>query len=199
MRGDEAQRILALVVNHPCYQRNVEYGKPRPGHAEGTVRAHILELEQNLEELNRRGIVTFDHYWCLKLLIHTHDSFKAESKRNAAIEDPHSHASLARAFLADFTSDSDMLLILQYHDLGFAVYRKLIDSGMLAETRLSKGLQAIADLDLLVLFAITDGCTESKGREMIRWFVREVNRRCPWVLIKEDAILPGPARVGESW
>lgn len=70
------------VVNDPRYLANLDWGESRQGHPEGTVRAHIAEIEPNLELL--RPSLTDEDYWKLKLLIHTHDSFKAESKGGRA-------------------------------------------------------------------------------------------------------------------
>ena len=70
--------IFEAVVADPRYQANLDWGEARPGHPEGTVRAHIAELEGNLNRLLPK--LTEVEYWQLKLLIHTHDSFKAEAK-----------------------------------------------------------------------------------------------------------------------
>ena len=50
----------------------------------------------------------------LRLLIHTHDTFKGEAKRGVAIRHPESHASLARDFLADFCDDGQLLTMVQF-------------------------------------------------------------------------------------
>ena len=68
--------------------------------------------------------LTDEEYWKLRLLVHTHDSFKAESKPGVAITDPRSHASLARAFLATHCDDPDLLAMVQFHDEPFALYRQ---------------------------------------------------------------------------
>lgn len=195
------EEIRSRIVRDERYQRNIQYGKPRRGHEEGTVAAHIEELTNNLEYLNHKLSLPTELYWQLNVLIHVHDSFKAEAKRDSAILDPQSHASLARAFLAEFTNDEDMLNIVQFHDLGYAVYRKLKQTGKLDEEKLEHGLQQIKDKDLLLLFSIIDSCTASKGREMITWFVEEVKRRYPEEVCDRvtEWILPGPMLVGGTW
>src|SRR5262245_18791904 len=97
---NEYERIFAALTRDERYLANLEWGQPRRGHPEGTVRAHIAELERNLDGLRPR--LTEDETWKLRILIHTHDSFKAEAKSGVPIGDPRSHASLARAFLAEF-------------------------------------------------------------------------------------------------
>src|ERR1044071_3101044 len=106
--------IVARVIADPRYLRNIEYGEPRAGHPEGKVRYHLADLEANLEKLAPR--ISAEQYWKLKFLIHVHDTFKAEAVPNARIESPHSHASLARKFAAEFTEEADLLNMLQFHD-----------------------------------------------------------------------------------
>jgi hypothetical protein len=42
------------TVLDPRYLKNLDWGEARPGHPEGTVRAHIAEIEPNLEALRSR-------------------------------------------------------------------------------------------------------------------------------------------------
>ena len=193
--------IYEMILADPRYQANIQYGKPRRGHAEGSVAAHLRDLDRNLEELAGCGLVSAGgpDYWKLKILIHVHDTFKAEAKHDSPILDPQSHASLACVYLKGFTNDADMLRITQFHDIGFAVYQKLHTTGRFDEARLMAGLEGIVDMDLFLLFAIIDACTPSKGRRMIRWLVEEVNKRFPSTRIHPEHILPGPDMVGEVW
>lgn len=181
--------IYEKIISDPRYKRNVLYGKPRRGHAEGTVEAHIKELENNLHTLDGMDLISEENYWKLEVLIHVHDSFKAESARDVSILDPNSHSTLARNYLATLTDDKDLLNIVQYHDLGYAVYRKFKATGRFDEGRMATALAMIDDYDLFLLFAIIDSCTESKGREMITWFVKFVSERYVTKIDVED-ILP---------
>jgi hypothetical protein len=106
--------VFETIVSDPRYLGNLDWGESRPGHREGTVRAHIEEIENNLEALRDR-LSELD-YWKLKILIHTHDTFKAEAEPGVGITDPKSHASLARAFLECHCQDADLLAMVQYHD-----------------------------------------------------------------------------------
>ena len=94
------EKLFSEVTTDSRYLNNLDWGKPRRGHPEGTVRAHIQELERNLEAMSvPKGS---EQYWKLKLLIHVHDSFKKESRKGVPISHPESHASLAKTFLASF-------------------------------------------------------------------------------------------------
>jgi hypothetical protein len=190
--------IFEKIVSDPRYLRNIEYGKPRVGHAEGSVKAHIAELEKNLEVLNFVHRFEPDTYWKLRILIRVHDSFKMDAKRDSAILDPQSHASLAKAFLAEFMPGDDLLNVVQYHDIGFAVYRKFKAKGFIDEKKLTGAMATIEDLNLFLWFAIIDSCTASKGREMITWLVAAVNARYI-VEVEPKDILPGEMVSGNAW
>jgi hypothetical protein len=148
------------------------FAKSVPIFPEGTVRAHLAEIEPNPEALREK--LTDDDYWKLKLLIHTHDSFKAESQPGVPITDPKSHASLARVFLATHCADPDLLAMVQYHDEPFALYRQFENKGKYNQDRFQALLKAIRDWNLFLAFNIIDCCTAGKSREPLHWWFREV-------------------------
>ncbi len=160
------------VIADPRYQRNLDWGKARPGHPEGTVRAHIAEMERNLKVLKPK--LSDTDVWKLKLLIHTHDSFKADSKPGVRIVDPASHASLAKSFLADFCDDADLLAMAQYHDEPFALWNQVESMGTYNQQRMAALLGNIKDWNLFLAFNIIDGCTEGKSREPLLWWFKEL-------------------------
>ena len=158
----------------PRYLKNIEYGKPRSGHPEGKVRLHIAELEANLEKLAPR--ISEEQYWKLKFLIHVHDAFKADAIPNSPIESPNSHASLARRFASEFTDDTDLLSMLQFHDVNFALWKDYAARGSYDSERFRRLLGVIVDWELFLMFLIIDGSTTGKDPEKIRWFVNEVRK-----------------------
>jgi hypothetical protein len=165
------QRVFETASTDPRYIANLDWGEARPGHPEGSVRAHIAEIEPNLELL-RQKLSEMD-YWKLKLLIHTHDSFKAQSLPGVAITDPKSHASLARDFLMTYCDDVDLLAMVQYHDEPFALFRQFESKGKYNLERFNALLKAIRDWNLFLAFNIIDGCTAGKSREPLFWLFRE--------------------------
>ena len=167
--------ILQQIINDARYLKNIEYGEPRPGHPEGKVKFHIAEMEENLEALRSRGI-SDEQYWKLKFLIHVHDTFKADAIPNSAIQNPNSHASLARKFASEFTDDSDLLNMIQYHDVNYALWKQLKATGSYDAERFSTLLEIIVDWDLFLMFLILDGSTKGKEPEKTRWFIREVRK-----------------------
>ena len=180
------QEIFAAITCDPRYQRNLDWGKVRPGHPEGTIRAHVAELERNLERLREKLSET--DYWRLKVLIHTHDTFKGEAQPGAPIAAPNSHASLARTFLAEFCDDADMLAMVQYHDEPFALWRQFKLKGRCNEERLTTLLTNIRDWNLFLAFNIVDGCTEGKQRDSLRWLFRQVAQRVESTFTEADIL-----------
>jgi hypothetical protein len=169
------ESALQAIMQDPRYLAALDWGQPRRGHPEGTVRAHIAELEENLGRLADR--LSEEDVWKLKLLIHTHDTFKKDAERGVAITHPASHASLARAFLAEFCADEDLLVMVQYHDEPFALWRKFSGAGHLDDRRFEQLLGRIRDWNLFLAFQIVDGCTAGKDRAALAWLFEQVKGR----------------------
>jgi hypothetical protein len=167
--------ILCAIQADERYQANLDWGQPRSGHAEGTVRNHIAQLERNLHRLRHR--LSDDEAARLRLVIHTHDTFKAEAKQGAPIRDARSHASLARSFLAEYCADADLLAIVQWHDEPYALWQRWHHRAQLDESRLQQLIGAIDDWNLFLAFQIIDGCTPSKSREPLQWFFAVIGDR----------------------
>jgi len=180
------KQIFDAITSDPRYLRNLDWGEVRPGHPEGTIRAHIAEVDRNLEGLRQKLSET--DYWRLKVLIHTHDTFKGEAQPGAPIMAPSSHASLARTFLADFCADGDMLAMVQYHDEPFALWRQVATKGKFNQGRMAALLAGICDWNLFLAFNIIDGCTEGKGREPLRWFFEQVAGKVESKFSAEDIL-----------
>lgn len=168
------EQMLKKIVSDPRYIKNIEYGVPRSGHPEGKVKVHIADLEQNLEKLARR--ISEEQYWKLMFLIHVHDTFKADAIPDSPILSPNSHASLARKFASEFTDDTDLLNMVQFHDLNFALWQQYESTGSYDQERFRSLLDTIQDWDLFLLFSIIDGSTRGKDSEKLRWFLREVRK-----------------------
>jgi hypothetical protein len=169
------KEIVEKIMNDPRYQSNIEYGEPRSGHPEGKVKYHIAELEENLEKLASRGI-SEEQYWKLKFLVHVHDTFKAESVPDSPILSPNSHASLARKFASEFIDEKDLLNMIQFHDVNFALWKQFAATGAYDVQQFKNLLETIQDWDLFLMFVIVDGNTKGKDSKKIHWFIREVRK-----------------------
>ncbi len=169
------KEIVQQILTDARYLKNIEYGEPRPGHPEGKVKYHIAEMEENLEALRPGGIAE-EQYWRLKFLIHVHDTFKAEAAPNSSILHPNSHASLARKFASEFTDDTDLLNMIQYHDVNYALWKQFSGTGSYDMVRFSTLLEIVLDWDLFLMFLIFDGNTKGKDRLKLIWFINEVRK-----------------------
>ena len=161
--------ILKAIQSNARYLKNLDWGKLRAGHPEGTVRAHIEELEGNLARL--RPHVSEEQADKLRVLIHVHDTFKAEALSGVAIADPRSHASIARAFLAEFCDDADLLAMVQNHDEPYALWKQHANKGRLDRGRARALFEAVSDWKLFTAFLIIDACTKGKDRAPIQWWL----------------------------
>lgn len=178
----QLEQILKAILVDPRYKEGITYGVPRTGHDEGSVANHIIELEQNLRRLG--SLLSEEEYWKLLVLVHVHDAFKLAGKRlsnnhQVSLRDPRSHASLARAFLAEFTLDENLLSIAQWHDEGHALWKQVEAKGTFNVLRLDEALQHIPDLELFLIFTVIDGFTKSKLKDRTpKWFVDVVRDHC---------------------
>ncbi len=168
------EEVLKQIVSDPRYINNTEYGEPRSGHPEGKVKYHIVELENNLEKLVPR--ISEEQYWKLQFLIHVHDAFKADAVPDSPIASPNSHASLARKFAAEFIDDQDLLNMVQFHDVNFALWKQFAATGSYDKERFESLLNTIVDWNLFLMFLIIDGNTEAKDPTKVAWFIAEVRK-----------------------
>jgi hypothetical protein len=169
------EAIFDRLVQDRRYRDNLDWGVPRPGHPEGSIRAHIADLERNLDALRPR--LSGEDYWKLKLLIHTHDTFKGVAEPDVPIASPNSHASLARAFLSDYCADPDLLAMVQNHDVPFAMYKHFKRKRHLDKARLEALFKAIEDWNLFTAFLIIDGNTAGKSPDPLLWFFGQIRSR----------------------
>jgi hypothetical protein len=167
--------ILEKIKADPRYKLALGWGASRPGHPEGTIGAHIQELERNLDSCLH--VVPGACIQKLKVLIHTHDTFKGEALTGVPISNPKSHASLASAFLAEFTRDPDLLAMVQYHDEPYAIWKRIESGKPIDEHRLQRLFDVIKDINLFATFVAIDGVTEGKDARPVQWFLTKLVER----------------------
>lgn len=169
------KKIIDLIKADPRYQKNIDFGEPRSGHPEGKVKYHIADLESNLEILAERNISS-DDYWKLKFIIHVHDTFKAEAEGKTPALHPRNHATLAKEYASQFTTDTDLLNTIQFHDENYNLWREYQRTGDYDRDRFQTILDTIKNWDLFLMFIIIDGCTEGKDLAKLAWFIDEVRK-----------------------
>jgi hypothetical protein len=184
LKSVDYQKVFDRILQDERYLQNLDWGRPRFGHPEGSIRSHIAELERNLQRL--QSLVSDEEYVKLQILIHVHDTFKPEAKSGAPITHPRSHASLAREFLHSFCDDPDLLDIVQYHDEPYALWQHYNNSYQRNEGRFQNLLRIIKNWDLFLLFLIIDGCTEGKDRAPLYWFFDQIHDQVESRVSKDD-------------
>jgi hypothetical protein len=168
--------LLETLKNLPIYQENLNWGRPRRGHPEGSLANHIAQLEVNLELL--QSLLKPGEEERLRLLIHVHDICKPDAWAGVDSDHPQNHAMLARRLLEEFCDDPVLLAITQFHDDGYTMYQyyKRVDS---YGPRLRKLLAEVGDVELFMLFFLIDSCTAGKRREPVEWWLHVVDQEHP--------------------
>ncbi len=163
------------IINNNEYKTGISWGKPRRGHPEATIGAHILELEENLSIL--KNDLSEEEFWKLKILIHVHDTFKGKALRGSSILDKNSHASLAADFLSKFIEDQDLINMVQYHDEGYALWKQYSNKGRYDFERFVSLANKIENWRLFLIFNIIDNTTVGKSNESLLWFFTEFHQK----------------------
>jgi len=164
---------LRRIFDDDRYVRGINWGNKRKGHSEGTIAAHIEDLLVNARAIS--SDLTGTQQAKLELFIHTHDTFKGEAHRGVSIEDSHSHASIARAFVEDYIGKTDLSNIIQYHDELYALWRKVLRDEELDSDRYEKLISRISDWDTFITATLVDNITDSKSLEPTLWAIKQVD------------------------
>ena len=161
------------VTEDPELVAGLAWGKPRAGHPEGTVGAHVADL---LATIDRDGHPP-EIRSRLRFVALVHDSFKYRVHEWLPKTGENHHATRARRFAERFTDDERLLATIEHHDGPYAIWRKLRRRGKLDEERFSRMMERVPDPELFLRFIELDGSTEGKNPEPIRWFQDELHRR----------------------
>jgi hypothetical protein len=161
------------VAQDPQLLAGLAWGKPRKGHPEGTVGAHVADLLATID----RDEHPQDVRTPLRFIALVHDAFKYRVHEWLPKTGANHHAARARRFAEGFTDDERVLAAIEFHDGPYAIWRKMKRRGKLDEGRLAHMLERMPDPELLQRFVELDGSTEGKNPEPIRWFRDELRRR----------------------
>jgi hypothetical protein len=144
------------------------WGKPRRGHPEGPVGAHVADLLATIERWGETGKRREE----LRFLALVHDAFKNRVQNWRPKTGENHHAMRARRFAERYVDDERLLATIEQHDRPYSLWRRFRRTGRLDEHALSEMLERIPDLDLFLRFVELDGSTEGKNHEPIRWLRR---------------------------
>jgi hypothetical protein len=161
------------VSGDPQLLRGLAHGKPRQGHPEGTVGAHVADLLETIDRWAETGARRAE----LRFLSLVHDAMKYRVRDWLPKAGPNHHAMRARRFAERYTDDERLLATIELHDRPYDLWRRLRRGRKLDEGELNRTAQRIPDLDLFVRFVELDGSTEGKQPEPVRWLKDELGRR----------------------
>ena len=161
------------VAADPVLREGLAWGKPRRGHPEGTVGAHVADLLETIERWGETGGRREE----LRFLALVHDSLKYQVQSWRPKTGENHHAVRARRFAERYTDDERLLATIEHHDRPYNLWRNARRRGRLDDQAFGEMLESIPDLDLFLRFVELDGSTEGKTGEPIRWLKAELARQ----------------------
>jgi HD domain len=156
----------------PVLIQGLAWGKPRRGHPEGRVAAHVAQLLETIDNWGEHG----DRRAELRFLALVHDSLKYRVGHWRPKTGENHHAMRARRFAEGYTDDERLLATIELHDRPYALWRRGRRGRTPDEGKLERMAQRIPDLELFVRFVELDGSTEGKDPEPVRWLRDQLGR-----------------------
>jgi hypothetical protein len=166
----ELERALA---GDPVLREGLAWGRPRRGHPEGSVGAHVADLLETIDRWGETGTRREE----LRFLALVHDSLKYKVQNWRPKTGENHHATRARRFAERYTDDERLLATIQEHDRPYNLWRKGRRRGRPEEHAISEMIDRIPDKDLFLRFVELDGSTEGKSDEPLRWLVSHLAQR----------------------
>jgi len=160
------------IVSDPDWMEGAAWGDPRPGHPEASVTAHIEEVLANVDRL---ALNETDRER-LRFVALIHDTFKNQVDRNRPREGENHHAMIARRFAERYTSDTELLDVIELHDEAFNAWVKGDRGGNwdAAEARARRLRERLgASTGFYLRFYRADNETGSKDQTPLQWFERD--------------------------
>lgn len=149
------------------------WGKPRGGHPEGDVGAHVADLLQTIERWGETGARRSE----LRFLALVHDAMKCRVRDWLPKTGENHHAMRARRLAERYTGDERLLATIELHDRPYSLWRRMRRQRRVDERAFDRMLERIPDLSLFARFVELDGSTAGKNGEPIEWLEQELGRR----------------------
>ena len=168
--------LEAAICLDPDWQKGAVWGRPRPGHPEGQVRAHIAEVLANVD----RHAPSPEERQKLRVITLIHDSFKYQVDPLRPNTGANHHATLARRFAERYLDDPALLEVIELHDEAYNSWclgsRKR--RWQAAEERADRLIDRLGEnLPLYLRFFRCDNATGSKQPEPVEWFEERLRAR----------------------
>jgi HD domain-containing protein len=166
-------RIERVVTRDPVLLEGLAWGRPRGGHPEGSVGAHVADLLGTLDEWGEPEPRRSE----LRFIALVHDAFKYRVRNWLPKTGENHHAMRARRFAERYTSDERLLAAIELHDRPYAIWRRMRRTGRLDERAFARMLDRIPDPELFLRFVELDSSPMGKKPEPVRWLREELRRR----------------------
>ena len=150
------------LAGDPALLHGLAWGRPRPGHPEGSVGRHVGDILASITDgpgRRRRE---------LRFLALVHDACKHLVRPEGGRVRDNDHAVLASRLAGRYTRDARLLVALELHDTPYRIWltRTRTDDRRPALRAL---LATIPDLDLFLRFVELDGSTAGKQPGPLEW------------------------------
>jgi hypothetical protein len=168
--------LEARIVSDPEWIAGASWGEPRSGHPEGSVAAHVAEVVANVDDV---ALDSSDRDR-LRLVALVHDTFKHRVDQSRPPTGENHHARIARRFAERYTSDEELLEVIELHDEAYNAWVKGARGGKwdAAEARARRLLERLGpSRDFYLRFYRADNATGSKDQAPLEWFERLLDRR----------------------
>ena len=161
------------LAEDPVLLAGLAWGKPRKGHPEGPVGAHVAHLLETIDAWAETGTRRSE----LRVIALTHDSLKYQVREWLPRTGENHHAMRARRFAERYLEDERLLAAIELHDRPYGIWRRRRPGSERERRALDELVARLPDHDLFARFVELDGSTEGKKPEPIEWLRAELRRR----------------------
>lgn len=157
------------IASDPQWREGIEWGRPRRGHPEGTIKAHIAAVLKNVDQL----FGSSPHHEALRLIALVHDTFKYQVDLKSPRSGENHHAMRARRFAERFVAEPEILEVVELHDEAYNAWQlgNRDNRWDKAEQRAARLIDRLANrVDLYLAFYECDNSTTGKQPDCFEWF-----------------------------
>ena len=160
-----------LLLSTAEFRHGLLWGEPRFGHPEGKVAFHVREVLDNIDRITPISAALREQ---LRLIAFTHDTFKYAEDRSRPRDWQKHHGVLARRYLETYTSDTDVLDVVETHDDAYYAWLGERHGSSPGGRTLDALLRRMGHcLQLYYLFFKCDTQTGDKTQAPLKWFERQ--------------------------
>jgi hypothetical protein len=160
------------LAETPEMHEGLAWGKPRPGHPEGTIGAHVSQLLRRLDDWGAEG----EERARLRFIALVHDTCKRWVDQDRPKTGENHHAMRARRLAERFTDDEAVLAVIEQHDRPYQIWRRERRTGEPQDAAAERMLARVPDHALFLRFVELDTSTEAKDPGPIAWLRERIER-----------------------